>query len=161
MSLDAYVRCRCIQEGRAKPHPNPELLIVDPLEGPQLREEATDEQWEAHDEWLADACEHQGFAAEEFIGNVWLVEKIRNCLQKLQDVSRRTFPMLLEKVIYDGTHTGDLIEALDVPMLLTEVEAAEKLASRCGEDAPRLREFLKKMHRLGMASLAARNPIQF
>ena len=55
----------------------------------------------------------------------------------------------------------DLIEALDVPMLLTEVEAAEKLASRCGEDAPRLREFLKKMHRLGMASLAARNPIQF
>ena len=123
MSLDAYVRCRCIQEGRAKPHPNPELLIVDPLEGPQLREEATDDQWEAHDEWLADACEHQGFAAEEFIGNVWLVEKIRNCLQKLQDVSRRTFPMLLDKVIYDGTHTGDLMgiaptgRHIDIPVV--------------------------------------------
>jgi hypothetical protein len=161
LSLDAYVRCRCVQEGRAKPHPFPNLLIVDPLEGPQLREEATDEQWEKHDKWLAKACEHEGFAAEEFLGNVWLIQKIRNCLGKLQKASGRKFPMLLDKVVYDGTHTGDVIEALDVPNLLTEVEAAEKLASRCGEHAPRLGEFLKKMHRLGMASLAARNPIQF
>jgi hypothetical protein len=50
MSLDAYVRCTCIRDGKAKkPHPFPERLVWDEASVPSLSGEPDDDDWEAHD----------------------------------------------------------------------------------------------------------------
>ena len=36
MSLDGFVRCTCIRDGKAKPHPFPDRLIVDKSGEPTL-----------------------------------------------------------------------------------------------------------------------------
>jgi len=52
MALDGHVRCKCIREGRAKPHPFPDSLIFDETGEPVLADDSADEDWEAHDLWV-------------------------------------------------------------------------------------------------------------
>ena len=71
MSLDAYVRCTCIRDGKAKkPHPIPDRLIWDESNAPSLSGDPTEEEWEAHDTWVQEACEHEGLLVSEFLGNI-------------------------------------------------------------------------------------------
>jgi hypothetical protein len=164
MTLDAGVRCSCFKEGKTKPHPFPDLLVIDPVDGPILKPSATEEQWEKHYEWLDDPkiCKHGGYLVGEFLGNVVLAENMRNALHKMEDESDEIFPILLEQVVMDGTHTGDAVEAIDARRLLDEVDTAERLFPKHVPDAtPTMKEFLKKMRRLAKASIATGNPIQF
>ena len=63
----------------------------------------------AHDQWLAESCEHEGFILSFFLGNITKVGNLRSFLRHLQGKPGPRFPILLEKVLYDGTHTGDWI----------------------------------------------------
>ncbi|MGB6814370.1 MAG: hypothetical protein WBE23_15815 [Candidatus Sulfotelmatobacter sp.] len=54
MALDAFVRCTCIRDGKAKPHPFPDRLTFDERNEPMLTGDPTDDEWEAHDQWLAE-----------------------------------------------------------------------------------------------------------
>jgi hypothetical protein len=164
MTLDAGVRCRCIEEGKAKPHPYPDLLVLDPVDGPILKPSATEEQWEAHEEWLNDPkiCKHGLYIVGEFLGNVVLAENMRKALRKIEKETDAIFPILLDEVVVNGTHTGDVVESIDARRLLDEVESAEQMFPKHVPDAtPFMKEFLKKMRRLAEASIATGNPIQF
>ena len=64
--------------------------------------------------------------------------------------------MLLERVVCDGTHSGDSVAAADVPQLLTETRRLQGLTSD-----PVIVQFSNDMIELSEASIATGNPIVF
>ncbi|TNM43283.1 hypothetical protein FHP29_06195 [Nocardioides albidus] len=60
MGLDAYVPCRCFQNGLTKPAPF-ELELDVESGHPDLRDHGNSSLWEAYNSWEATACEHEGF----------------------------------------------------------------------------------------------------
>jgi hypothetical protein len=160
MSLDAFVRCTCIRDGKVKkPHPFPGRLTLDDDSGsPSLTGDPTEEEWEAHDQWVHDSCEHEGFLVSEFLGNITRAQHVREFLRGLQGDPGPKFPILLKKVVYDGTHTGDWIPVKQTPALLREVTtvlASSDILTQ-GE-----KEFFEAMKRLCDASIETGNPITF
>jgi hypothetical protein len=160
MSLDAFVRCTCIRDGKVKkPHPFPGRLTLDDHSGsPSLNGDPTEEEWEAHDQWVQDSCEHEGFLVSEFLGNITRAQHVREFLRGLQGDPGPKFPILLKKVVYDGTHTGDWIPVKQTPALLREVTtvlASSDILTQ-GE-----KEFFEAMKRLCDASIETENPITF
>jgi hypothetical protein len=99
MSLDAFVRCTCIRDGKAKPHPLPDRLTFDESGEPSLTGDPTEEEWDAHDQWRADSCEHEGYILSMFLGNITRVGNLRSFLRHLQGKPGPRFPILLEKVL--------------------------------------------------------------
>jgi hypothetical protein len=158
MSLDAFVRCTCIRDGKAKPHPFPDRLTFDESGEPMLTGDPSDEEWEAHDQWLTDSCEHGGYLLSMFLGNITRVGNLRSFLRALQGKPGPRFPILLEKVIYDGTHTGDWIPIKQSPALLKEVDIVLHSSDILAESE---KEFFGNMKELCEASIATGNPIMF
>jgi hypothetical protein len=159
MSLDAYVRCTCIRDGKVKkPHPFPDKFMWDESGAPSMSGDPDEEEWEAHDEWVRDSCEHEGFRISEFLGNITRVKNVRAFLRGLQGSPGPKFPILLKKVVYDGTHTGDWLPIQQTPALSKEIDLV--LASR-DILTPGELEFFESMKRLCEASLATGNPIGF
>lgn len=159
MNLDAYVRCTCIRDGKvAKPHPFPDRFMWDESGAPSLGGDPDDDEWEAHDEWVQNSCEHQGFLVSEFLGNITRVKNVRDFLKGLQGAPGPKFPVLLKRVAYDGTHTGDWLSAKQTPALMKEVDLVlgSKDIFTSGEKG-----FFESMKRLCEASLATGNPIGF
>ena len=72
---------------------------------------------------MQEACEHEGLLVSEFLGNITRVQHVREFLRGLQGDPGPKFPVLLKKVVYDGTHTGDWIPVKQSPALLREVDA--------------------------------------
>jgi len=70
--------------------------------------------------------------------------------------SPNDFPLLLERVVYSGIHSGDWVAAQDVPQLLQEARRLQGLA----RDSLIL-EFAKDLVELAEASIATDNPIVF
>src|SRR5579859_1242077 len=85
MSLDGYVRCTCIREGNVKKaHPFPARLTWDESNAPSLSGDPSEEEWEAHDQWVQNSCEHEGFLVSEFLGNITRIQNVREFLRGLQ-----------------------------------------------------------------------------
>jgi len=158
MALDAFVRCTCIRDGKAKPHPFPDRLTFDEAGDPMLTGDPTDEEWEAHDHWLAESCEHEGFILSFFLGNITKVGNLRSFLRQLQGKPGPRFPILLEKVLYNGTHTGDFIHIKQSPALLKEVNTVLHSSDILADSE---KEFFNNMKLLCEASIATGNPIMF
>ena len=156
--LDAYVRCTCIKDGRAKPHPNPEKLTFDEAGSPELTGDPSEDEWEAHDRWFAESCEHGGYLLSLPLGNISRISHLRTFLRGLQGKPGPRFPILLEKVIYNGTHTGDWLPREESPALLKEVETV--LHSR-DILANSEKEFFENLKQLCEASIETGNPILF
>ena len=155
MGLNAYVHCNCIKERRAPPHPFPELLVFDETGEPTLKSEReiSLNSWSAHDEWYRNSCPHSGYLIEKRLGNIALVAHVRGFLR---DKSPNDFPLLLERVVYNGVHSGDWIAARDVPQLMSETRKLQGLASD-----PLILEFTNDVMELADASIATGNPIVF
>jgi hypothetical protein len=130
----------------------------DESNAPSLSGDPTEKEWELHDRWVQESCEHEGFLVSEFLGNITRAQHLRDFLRGLQGKPGPRFPILLKKVVYDGTHTGDWIQAEESPTLLQEVETV--LASK-DILTPGEREFFDSMKRLCEASVATGNPIVF
>jgi hypothetical protein len=158
MALDGFVRCTCIRDGKAKPHPFPNKLAFDEANEPVLIGDASDEEWEAHDLWLEDCCGHGGFLISEFLGNITRVQNLRGFLGGLQGTPGPRFPVLLEEVLYDGTHTGDWVPKEQTAALLQEVEIVLQSNDILSDSE---KEFFNAMKRLCEASLETGNPILF
>ncbi len=158
MSLDGFVRCTCIRAGKAKPHPFPDRLTFDEVGEPTLSGEPSEEEWEAHDQWLGECCEHQGCLLAMFLGNITRVGNLRSFLRGLQGTPGPKFPILLEKVLYDGTHTGDWIPSKDTKKLLKEVDTVLHSSDILADSE---KEFFNNMKLLCEASVATGNPIMF
>lgn len=158
MALDGFVRCSCIRDGRAKPHPLPDRLTFDEAGEPTLAGDPSEEEWEAHDQWLSQCCEHGGFLASLFLGNITRVKNLRDFLKGLQGKPGPRFTILLEDVLYDGTHSGDFIDVKKTPKLLKEVETVLQSREILSESE---KEFFDNMKALCDASLKTGNPIMF
>jgi len=158
MSLDAFVRCTCIRDGKAKPHPFPDRLTFDESGEPSLTGDPSEDEWEAHDRWLGESCEHEGFLVSEALGNITRVGNLRSFLRALQGDPGPKFSILLKKVLYDGTHTGDWIPINESPALLKEVETVLHSSDILADSE---KEFFNSMKRLCEASIATGNPIMF
>ncbi len=158
MSLDAFVRCTCIREGKAKPHPLPDRLTFGESGEPTLTGDPTEEEWDAHDRWMGDSCEHEGYLLSVFLGNITRIGKLRSFLRALQGNPGPKFPILLEKVVYDGTHSGDWISSQDAVDLLKEVNTVLHSSDILADSE---KEFFTNMKLLSEASIATGNPIMF
>ena len=158
MALDGFVRCTCVREGKAKPHPFPDRLTFDESGEPCLTVDPTEEEWEAHDQWLAHSCEHEGFLLSLFLGNITRVGNIRSFLKHLQGTPGPRFPILLENVLYDGTHTGDHIPIKLSPALLKEVDTVLQSRDILSDSE---KEFFDNMKQLCEASIQTGNPVMF
>jgi hypothetical protein len=158
MALDGFVRCACIREGKAKPHPFPDRLAFDESGEPILSGDPSEEEWEAHDQWLGESCEHEGCLVSVFLGNITRVKNLRSFLRALQGKPGPRFPILLEDVLYDGTHTGDWIAAEKSPALLEEVETVLHSKDILADSE---KEFFDNMKQLCDASIQTGNPIRF
>ncbi len=158
MSLDAFVRCTCIRDGKAKPHPLPDRLTFDESGEPTLTGDPTEEEWDAHDQWMGESCEHEGYLLSMFLGNITRVGNLRSFLRGLQGSPGPKFPMLLEKVLYDGTHTGDWISSKDAAKLLKEVDTVLHSSDILADSE---KEFFTNMKQLSETSVATGNPIMF
>ena len=158
MALDGFVRCTCIRDGKAMKHPYPDRLTFDEAGDPMLSGDPTEEEWEAHDRWMAKSCEHEGFLLALFLGNVTRVKNLRSFLRALQGEPGPRFPLLLNKVLYDGTHTGDWIPVKKSPALLKEVNTVLHSSDILSESE---KEFFNNMKLLCEASIQTGNPIMF
>jgi len=158
MSLDAFVRCTCIRGGKAKPHPFPDRLTFDESGEPTLTGDPSEEECEAHDQWVGESCEHEGYLLSMFLGNITRVGNLRSFLRGLQGSPGPRFPILLEQVLYDGTHTGDWISSKDAAKLLKEVNTVLHSSDILADSE---KEFFTNMKLLCEASIATGNPIMF
>jgi len=129
MGLESWVYCNCIKEGKAPPHPFPELLAFDERGEATLKSqgEISLELWLTHDKWYRNSCSHSGHLIEKRIGNIALVAHVRRFLE---GNSPNEFSLLLERVVYDGVHSGDWIAARDVPQLMGETRKLQSIANR-------------------------------
>jgi hypothetical protein len=80
---------------------------------------------------------------------------LREELRKLPQ-AETSFPIILQRVIFSGSHTGDEIPVGDVPKLKNELELLAKFTVK--ED---VKEFVQAMKELCAASLLTENPIVF
>jgi hypothetical protein len=158
MSLDGFVRCTCIRDGKAKPHPFPDRLTFDESGEPTWTGDPSEQEWEAHDQWLGASCEHEGYLQSLFLGNITRVGHLRSFLRGLQGSPGPKFPILLEKVLYDETHTGDWISSKIAAELFEEVDTVLHSSDILADSA---KEFFPHMKILCQASLATGNPIMF
>ena len=155
MGLDACVYCNCIKEGKAPPHPFPELLAFDETGEATLKSEreiALD-LWLTHDKWFHESCSHSGHLMVKRLGNIALVAHVRGFLEGNASYE---FPLLLNRVVYSGTHSGDWIAARDVPQLMSEAKRLQSITSD-----PLIVRFANDVMDLAVASTATGNPIVF
>jgi hypothetical protein len=109
--------------------------------------------WLTHDKSYRNSCSHSGHLIDKRIGNIALAAHVRGFLE---DNSPNEFPLRLERVVYDGVHSGDWIGARDVPQLMRETQ---KLRSLTSDRA--IVEFTNDMMDIAEASIATGNPIVF
>ena len=158
MGFDAFVFCDCYEKGRLK-RLSPDARLVCLLPNGDLgcrsnKPEALDR----FDAWRLHACRHeQGMIAGAYLGNMWHVDRLRVALL----AQRRVFPVLLTKVLYCGTHTGDHLTLRNVAKLAIELEHLKSF--RAGEKSldKHLQALRHKLQRLVRVSLKIRNPIAF
>jgi hypothetical protein len=99
-------------------------------------------------------CPHKrGYLVFKHLGNVGSIAHVRAYIMPLVQTH---FPLLMEKVVYSGTHGGDWIPATEVPLLLKEVQFLKDATSDSN-----VRQFAADMVEFCEASLATGNPIVF
>jgi hypothetical protein len=159
VSLDAYVHCDCFERGCLRSAPpagcNPSIASDGGLD---CGSDNPDVQIAFDGWWYAQACAHEsGVLVSHRIGNIALVALLRTELSRWP----QRFPMLLERVIYNGVHCGDFIPATEVSALAREVEAIASVRCDEPEKDAFVRGFESQMRELVIASLTVGKPIVF
>jgi hypothetical protein len=161
MGLDAFVFCDCYEKGRLQePPPAGVTLCVEP-DGALGREQddGTLEADLAWDEWREQrACAHQGgILLRHRLGNISLVGLLRAELQR----EAERFPVLVTKVVYSGSHSGDYLRVEEIPALQREIELLREF--RCGSPKADafMSEFRAQMSELAATALSIGKPIAF
>ena len=167
MGLDAVVFCDCVEKKRLKvPHPFPKLLYVESNGSPEIHSK-NPAKVDKHDEWMAlPPCQHQGMVAAGFyLGNMTLVERVCNALEAVLRHPLPRCPVLLKKVLYCGTHTGDHLTLTQVRRLAVELQQLKELdlekTDVSSADLRFIRSVAAKLRRLTRVALEIKKPIAF
>jgi hypothetical protein len=159
MGLDAFVLCNCYETGKIrKPPPRPELVFITPAGDLDCRSNDRNELRE-FDHWRCyETCEHEaGVLLNRHLGNIGLIRVIREELQREPAI----FPLLLQKVIYNGIHAGDHLAVSDFNQLKNELSELKAFQSRNRENQEDLNMFYGKMIELLTVALEINKPIVF
>lgn len=113
----------------------------------------------AFDEWFQETvCEHEeGVIVSHRIGSATHVGLLRKELEK----DAKKFPVLLEKVLYSGTHTGDYLSGRKILKLQRELKVLAKFAASSKSSQSIVDEFREQMEELANSALAVEKPISF
>jgi hypothetical protein len=159
MGLDAVVCCKCVESGRVRTPPDPAWgVVVEDNGSVECTSEDLEMQME-FDRWRMDeACEHEDCAiVDHYIGNATGVRLLRESLQGFS----ATLPIILDEVIYNGTHCGDWLDLPTVENLQHELCILADIHCSDKQDETILRNFESQMCELVHAALKEKNPILF
>jgi hypothetical protein len=172
MGLDAFVYCDCFERGQLREQPPAGCALSVSADGSlDCGSENLDLQI-AFDRWqFSQACEHEsGVLLHHRIGNIALVAELRTALNG----QAGHYPLLLSKVLYNGTHSGDWLAVEEVKALQSELcrlvaalaDKAElcRLVARSGyqSEVPSfLRSFAVQMGELVECALRVGKPLVF
>jgi len=113
----------------------------------------------AFDSWRKhEACDHEdGYLVSHHLGNIARIGSLRTELERHQ----QKFPIILSRVIYNGTHCGDSIPIDVVRHMMSEME--QLAAVHCKDPAMELsmREFETQMQELITTALKVGKPLVF
>ena len=165
MGLDATVFCDCFERGRLREGPPADCRVVLAADGDlyPANEETLDidadvDLYVRFDQWRGRACSHEdGVLISHRIGNMALVAALRSVLEH----APARFPIILQRVIYSGTHAGDSIPATDIPSLSLEVSGLSSLHSPDSQMENIIRRFEAQMAELVKAAIEVGKPISF
>jgi hypothetical protein len=158
MALDAFVYCDCFETHNLRCDP-PVGLVLKPEPSGDLACDATDEErWSAFVDWKRNrACFHYGMILlRHRLGTPEQIEDLRGELQ----AQAASFPVLLNHVLYSGTHTCDWVPFELLGPLSSEVKhlAPEK----CRPAVSDALQLLKiRMAELIIAAQHTKKPICF
>src|SRR4051812_45307178 len=107
MALDGFVYCDCYEKGNLRANPPAGAKIFVTETGEISCETSDEDLWLKFSAWKRSrACLHTGMILVHLrLGKVAAIDALRTELQK----HSRNFPILLQKVVYSGTHTCDYI----------------------------------------------------
>lgn len=157
MGLDATVYCNCFETGKIK-EPPPESALVFVADDGSLDSKSEElDTLLAFDQWLRSrACAHQdGILVSHHIGNIALVGLLRAELK----AAAKSFPILLERVLYSGVHAGDYLAFADVVNLRVEINNLPTLQHTANQTL--IITFQHQMQELVAAALSTGKPISF
>jgi hypothetical protein len=133
-------------------------LVLDETADPLLTGKPTLDDHLMHDRWFDGSCEHGGYLVSERLGNMAMIAHARKLVVSIEQNHGLQFPILKEKVIYNGVHAGDHLSVGQTLELMKEVEAA----LQSGDVVENMdKGFFAAMKRLCEASIETRNPIVF
>jgi len=125
---------------------------IEPVAGCSLDEQ------KQFDNWLQSACEHPGgILLSHRLGNLALVGVIRDTLARTPDL----YPILLDRVVYSGSHTGDSLGIDLFEQLSGELDALARAQTREPAEAECLRSFGTQVRDLLEAGRRLNRPIVF
>ncbi|MGA2435138.1 MAG: hypothetical protein ABSG25_07610 [Bryobacteraceae bacterium] len=161
MGLDATVYCNCYELGKVHtPPPQPDLIYIDDKTGQlKLRWDAPGADQHQFYEWLASACEHGPlgeFVTHRF-GNVARIGFLRQLFAR----TPQRFPILLSKVLYNGTHAGDVLNLADIEELAIEMASVRNIHCADAGEEEMLRQFETQMMDLIRGARSVGKPIIF
>ena len=158
MALDAFVYCDCFERDNLRSDPPRGMALRTRPNGDIICDPPDNAAWHAFADWkLERACLHQGMIlVRHRLGSDMAIENIRVELQK----EPLRFPILLEKVVYSGSHTCDCLPLRELPKLTEELKRVNPDSAH-GRVSDALRLFKIQMAELVIAAQLTKKPICF
>ena len=167
MGLDAVVFCDCVEEDCLKvPHPYPRLRYIASNGSPEIRSQDPAKVGE-HDEWMnLPPCEHEGMMLRDcYHGNAEAISHLHSVFSGVLGKRGQACPVLMGKVLYSGSHSGDHLTVRDVRRLSDELdrrrEAKPSAIAPSAADARQIALAIRELRRLVKTALAVNKPIAF
>ncbi len=158
MGLDATVYCDCFECGRLRTPPLPQWNVYVDSSGARFSRTENLDKDLACDQWNTTACEHKnGVLLHRYLGNITRVGLVRESLSG----HAASFPIILGKVVYSGTHAGDFLSVDQVESLRPELDALTEVRPGNERQAQCVCDFEEQLKELVAASLQVRKPISF
>ncbi len=160
MGLDAVVYCDCLERGDLKKKPDPEWEVYIDEDGARCSRVEALEVLLEFDQWSDgyEACTHEGgVLVHHRIGNMSTVAYLRQILSPYKN----KLPILMQKVIYSGTHAGDYVPVNELESLKDEIDIISKMQMDNQDQEISMRYFVRQMKELVECALSVRKPISF
>ncbi len=158
MGLDATVYCNCFERGLLKEPPPCSTVFVADNGSLDCGNEDLNTVL-PFDEWCNDrACDHPStILLHRRLGNTAQVGLLRRELQSAE----ATFPILLTKVLYSGTHAGDYLTLEDIASLEVELDQLGSFVCSVQPNQEYIDRFRQQMIELVDTAWRVTKPISF
>lgn len=157
MALDAFVYCDCFEKDNLRCNPPAGLQLIATPNGDITCDAPTERDWFAFSHWKQEkACIHPGMILKHF--RLGSAREIDNLRELLQNKERARFPILLNRVLYSGTHTCDWLPLALLPPLTEELKALNGAGTPEGET---IRHLKIQLAELVIAAQMVQKPICF